>query len=142
MVLQDIGAGQGYLSRTLCHASRRPSLPSTSTALPTSAAIQVLAIDGSSTQIRGSQAFGEKASATSPITYLVQRIEGADSASEEISDWLATRGEGGPGIIIGLHACGKLTDDTVGMFLKSDGLKGLVVVGCKFKHVQGQLAEH
>jgi len=34
-------------------------------------------------------------------------------------------------MIIGLHACGKLTDDTIGMFLRNERLKGLVVVGCE-----------
>lgn len=125
-VVQDIGAGQGYLSRTLCHRPDRPASPPVASPPP----IQVLAIDGSPTQIRGSQAFGDKASTASPITYLVQRIEGADSASSEISSWLTTRGDG-RGIIIGLHACGKLTDDTIGMFLRTEGIKGLVVVGCE-----------
>jgi hypothetical protein len=99
--------------------------------------MQILAIDGSPTQIQGSQFFGQKTASTSPITYLVQRIEGAGSASDEITSWLGPRNDG-RGMIIGLHACGKLTDDTIGMFLKTEALKALVVVGCESQYRGGR----
>ncbi|KAL7417199.1 methyltransferase domain-containing protein [Mrakia frigida] len=133
----DIGAGQGYLSRTLSlttsSSQTQPSSPASS--------LQLLAIDASSTQILGSQTFGSKPSSSpSAITYLVQKIEGAHSASKEIETWLGPNEEE-EGLIIGLHACGKLTDDTIGMFLRNGRLKGLVVVGCCYHHLRSGTGE-
>jgi hypothetical protein len=63
------------------------------------------------------------------ITYLVRRIEHPASAHDEVSAWLQERGD--RGMLIALHACGKLTDDALGMFVAEEGLRAVVIVGCE-----------
>lgn len=62
----------------------------------------------------------------SQITYLPAFIRSSRSAQAEIEAWLGAD----DALVIGLHCCGCLTDDILGMFTQTERIRGAVVAGC------------
>lgn len=113
----DMGSGQGYLSITLAHLF--PEL-------------QVLAIDGSDSQIAGSQDFAT-ALGVPPrrLTHMAHWIDGTSALAHRIQDWAA----GEKCILVGLHACGNLSEHMVRYFTTMPCMDALAVVGCCYNHI-------
>jgi SAM-dependent methyltransferase len=115
----DIGSGQGYLSLTLAAAC----------------GLRVLAIDGSSKQIAGSQAAARQAGLTEGdnITHLTRFVTGANS--NELSAEIATWASGGACLLTGLHACGSLSEHMLRLSTSVPNISHLAVVGCCYNHI-------
>ncbi|OAR00372.1 hypothetical protein LLEC1_05374 [Akanthomyces lecanii] len=113
----DMGSGQGYLSISLAHLF--PDL-------------QVLAIDGSASQITGSQSFADSLGIPhSRLTHMVHWIDGSSALADKVADWAA--GDGC--ILVGLHACGNLSEHMIRYFATMPSLDALAVVGCCYNHI-------
>ena len=84
-----------------------------------------LAIDGAEAQLAGSQRLSPELA--HQITYLPAFIRSSASAKAEIEAWLGDE----DALVIGLHCCGCLTDDILGMFIRTERIKGAVVAACK-----------
>jgi len=114
----DIGSGQGYLSLTLAACGLR-----------------VLAIDGSSKQIAGSQAAARQFGLIEghQITHLTRFVTGADGVGAEIETWAA----GEQCLLTGLHACGSLSEHMIRLATSSQlsCISHLAVVGCCYNHI-------
>ncbi|KAK3179208.1 hypothetical protein K4F52_009328 [Lecanicillium sp. MT-2017a] len=113
----DMGSGQGYLSISLAYLF--PSL-------------EVLSIDGSESQVTGAKAF--VASLGIPETrvkHLVRWIDGSPALSEEITVWA----EGDQCMLVGLHACGNLSEHMLRYFTTTPCITELAVVGCCYNHI-------
>jgi hypothetical protein len=115
----DIGSGQGYLSLTLAAAC----------------GLRVLAIDGSSKQIAGSQAAARQAGLTEgdQITHLTRFVTGTDAIGAEIETWAA----GEKCLLTGLHACGSLSEHMIRLASSAmvPCISHLAVVGCCYNHI-------
>jgi hypothetical protein len=106
-----------YLSRTLAEVHK----------------FDVLAIDGQESQIKGSQQFAaciDDLVDSGRIQHLVKRIDSGDLP--EFSSWAGDE----DAMVIALHACGSLTDDSLRIFLQNDRLRGCAVVGCCYNHIR------
>ncbi|KAJ4416406.1 hypothetical protein N0V82_006748 [Gnomoniopsis sp. IMI 355080] len=133
----DMGSGQGYLSVTLAHLF--PSL-------------RILAIDGSASQVAGSKAFaasvgipeGKGGGGGDRLTHLVRYID-IDNGSAlqplaaEMAAW-ASGGGGGGGqqkkcMLVGLHACGRLSEHMLRYFDMCPFITHLGAVGCCYNHI-------
>ncbi|KAM3537486.1 hypothetical protein ARSEF1564_009588 [Beauveria bassiana] len=116
----DMGSGQGYLSISLAYLF--PEL-------------QVLAIDGSESQIAGSQAFAESLGIPhSRLTHTVHWIDGSSLLADKVQEWAA----GEKCILVGLHACGNLSEHMIRYFAATPCLDALAVVGCCYNHIVPQ----
>jgi hypothetical protein len=115
----DIGSGQGYLSLTLAAAC----------------GLQVLAIDGSSKQVEGSQAAARQAGLTEGdnITHLTRFVTGANSHA--LSAEIATWAQGDKVLLTGLHACGSLSEHMLRLATTVPCITRLAVVGCCYNHI-------
>lgn len=113
----DVGSGQGYLSLTLAAAC----------------GLRVLAIDGSSKQIRGSQAAAQNAGLTEgdQITHLTGFVTSTDQIGAEIETWAA----GENCLLTGLHACGSLSEHMIRLSTTVPCISRLAVVGCCYNHI-------
>jgi hypothetical protein len=115
----DVGSGQGYLSLTLA----------------ASCGLEVLAIDGSESQIRGSQAAARQGGLVegAQITHLVRYVTSATSSTlgEEISSWA----NGDKVLLTGLHACGSLSEHMLRLSTSVAAISYIAVVGCCFNHI-------
>jgi hypothetical protein len=115
----DIGSGQGYLSLTLAAAC----------------GLRVLAIDGSSKQIAGSQAAARQAGLTEgdQITHLTRFVTGTHVIGAEIETWAA----GEKCLLTGLHACGSLSEHMIRLASSAmvPCISHLAVVGCCYNHI-------
>jgi hypothetical protein len=115
----DVGSGQGYLSLTLA----------------ASCGLKVLAIDGSETQIAGSQAAAREAGLVEgeSITHLVRYItsETTPTLGHEISTWA----NGEKVLLTGLHACGSLSEHMLRLSTSVPAISYIAVVGCCFNHI-------
>ncbi|CAG9941822.1 unnamed protein product [Clonostachys rosea f. rosea IK726] len=88
----DMGSGQGYLSVSLAHLFPH---------------LKILAIDGSASQIAGSQEFANSLGIPdSKLAHLVHWIDGSSNLAHRIEDWA----DGQKCMLVGLHACGNLSD--------------------------------
>ncbi|ATY65718.1 RNA small subunit methyltransferase [Cordyceps militaris] len=113
----DMGSGQGYLSITLAYLF--PDL-------------QVLAIDGSETQVTGSQAFADTLGISHDrLTHMVHWIDGSSTLADKVRDWSA----GEKCILVGLHACGNLSEHMIRYFATGHCMDALAVVGCCYNHI-------
>ncbi|CAN8097110.1 unnamed protein product [Discula destructiva] len=113
----DMGSGQGYLSITL--ASLFPDL-------------RVLAIDGSESQIAGSEAFAASLGVPeSRITHLTRYIDGSASLAAEMETWA----DGQKCMLVGLHACGNLSEHMLRYFQMCPFITQLGAVGCCYNHI-------
>lgn len=113
----DMGSGQGYLSNTLAYLF--PSL-------------RVLAIDGSESQIAGSKAFATSLGITEDrVQHLVRYIDGSMTLASEIDAW--ARGQ--KCLLVGLHACGNLSEHMLRYFATCLPITHLAAVGCCYNHI-------
>lgn len=113
----DMGSGQGYLSNTLAYLF--PSL-------------RVLAIDGSESQIAGSKAFAASLRITEDgIQHLVRYIDGSMALASEIDAWAS----GERCLLVGLHACGNLSEHMLRYFATCPSITHLAAVGCCYNHI-------
>lgn len=110
----DLGAGQGYLSRTLAILHR----------------LRVLAVDGSEVQTCGAKRFDEHALKGSNDRSLVEHVTDMVTP-ENVSTLLGRyRQEEEPWLVCGLHACGDLSSLMLRLFATSSDIRCLVNVGC------------
>ncbi|KKY35309.1 putative c6 transcription factor [Diaporthe ampelina] len=113
----DMGSGQGYLSNTLAYLF--PSL-------------RVLAIDGSESQIAGSKAFATSLGITRDrIQHLVRYIDGSKTLTSEIDAWAG----GQKCLLVGLHACGILSEHMLRYFATCLSITHLAAIGCCYNHI-------
>ncbi|KAK7990046.1 hypothetical protein PG989_010361 [Apiospora arundinis] len=114
----DIGSGQGYLSVALAHLY--PEL-------------RVLAIDGSESQIAASSSFAETLGVPKDkITHLVRYV---DRKTPALVDEMAAWADGQDCILVGLHACGQLSEHMLRYFIQLPFIKSLAAVGCCYNHI-------
>lgn len=113
----DMGSGQGYLSNTLAYL-----FPS----------FRVLAIDGSESQVAGSKAFATSLGVTEDrIQHLVRYIDGSPELASEIDAWAS----GQRCLLVGLHACGNLSEHMLNYFATCLSITHLAAVGCCYNHI-------
>ncbi|OAA53548.1 RNA small subunit methyltransferase [Cordyceps fumosorosea ARSEF 2679] len=113
----DMGSGQGYLSISLAYLF--PEL-------------QVLAIDGSESQVAGSQAFTDSLGISNRrLTHMVHWIDGSSALADKVQAWSA----GERCILVGLHACGNLSEHMIRYFAEISCIDALAVVGCCYNHI-------
>ncbi|KAF7731670.1 hypothetical protein EC973_008840 [Apophysomyces ossiformis] len=110
----DLGAGQGYLSRTLAFQHQ----------------MNVLAVDASEIQTCGAKRFDEKAAkalALSTELHHITETMTPENASDILSKW---SNSGEAWLVCGLHACGDLSSLMLRLFAESKELRAVVNVGC------------
>lgn len=114
----DIGSGQGYLSLTLAAVCK----------------FKVLAIDGSAKQIQGSKAASCAAGLTEgvEITHIVRFIDGNGQMVQELQAWC----QGEPSMLVGLHACGSLSEHMIRLFTATTEITQLAFAGCCYNHIK------
>lgn len=113
----DMGSGQGYLSISLAYVF--PEL-------------QVLAIDGSESQVAGSQAFADTLGIPQTrLQHMVHWIDGSSALADKVNTWAA----GEQCILVGLHACGNLSEHMIRYFATMPCMDALAVVGCCYNHI-------
>jgi hypothetical protein len=113
----DMGSGQGYLAITLAHLFPH---------------LKILAIDGSETQMKGSQAFAASLKIPSgALTHTVHWIDGSPALGTEIENWA----KGEKCILVGLHACGSLSEHMLRYFGTIPCIEALAVIGCCYNHI-------
>ncbi|TWU72854.1 hypothetical protein ED733_002993 [Metarhizium rileyi] len=113
----DMGSGQGYLSITLAYLF--PSL-------------RCLSIDGSESQVAGSQAFATSLGIPdNRLRQVVQWIDGSSALASMIEDWA----QGESCMLVGLHACGNLSEHMLRYFAAVPCIEALAVVGCCYNHI-------
>ncbi|KAK8054956.1 hypothetical protein PG993_000183 [Apiospora rasikravindrae] len=120
----DIGSGQGYLSVTLAHLN--PEL-------------RVLAIDGSETQIAASKLSAATLGIPQEkLTHLVRYVDRKTPAlAEEMEAWA----DGQKCILVGLHACGQLSEHMLRYFTQLPFIDSLAAVGCCYNHIVPRSSE-
>lgn len=113
----DIGSGQGYLSLILAAVC----------------GLKVLAIDGSSKQIEGSKSAARRAGLTEgqDITHCVRFVDGSGRVSQDVQTWC----QGEPCMLVGLHACGSLSEHMIRLFTTTPDIKALAFAGCCYNHI-------
>lgn len=113
----DMGSGQGYLSISLAYLF--PGL-------------QCLAIDGSESQVAGSRSVATSLGIPEHrLEQIVHWIDGAPSLASRIEDWA----DGESCMLVGLHACGSLSEHMIRYFATVPCIEALAVVGCCYNHV-------
>ncbi|KAF6811312.1 hypothetical protein CMUS01_13294 [Colletotrichum musicola] len=113
----DMGSGQGYLSVALAYLF--PEL-------------RVLAIDGSESQIAASKACAASLEVPdSRIQHLVRHIDGTPPLAKEIAAWAV----GERCMLVGLHACGNLSEHMLRYFIATPFITCLGAVGCCYNHI-------
>ncbi|KAI0123625.1 methyltransferase domain-containing protein [Xylariales sp. AK1849] len=113
----DMGSGQGYLSLTLAYLF--PSL-------------RILAIDGSESQITGSKEFAASLGISGDrVKHLVRYIDGTAPLAAEMEVWAG----GKSCMLIGLHACGRLSEHMLRYFATLPFITSLAAVGCCYNHI-------
>ncbi|KAK1982967.1 methyltransferase domain-containing protein [Colletotrichum cereale] len=113
----DMGSGQGYLSVSL--AFLFPSL-------------RILAIDGSAAQIAASEAAAASLGIPGPrIRHMRRYIDGTAPLAAEIAAWAG----GEKCMLVGLHACGNLSEHMLRYFATVPFITRLGAVGCCYNHI-------
>lgn len=113
----DMGSGQGYLSVSL--AFLFPEL-------------RILAIDGSETQLAASQA---AATGLGISEHRIQHLQRFINGSAILSSEMATWSGGERCMLVGLHACGNLSEHMLRYFATVPFITQLGVVGCCYNHI-------
>ncbi|KAG6033870.1 hypothetical protein E4U41_006779 [Claviceps citrina] len=120
----DMGSGQGYLSISL--ASLFPQL-------------RILCIDGSQSQIAGSQSFAASLGIPeSRLQAMVHWIDGTPALAARIEEWAS----GEKCMLVGLHACGSLTEHALRYFATIPCVDALAVIGCCYNHITPRSPSH
>ncbi|KAH7021512.1 methyltransferase domain-containing protein [Microdochium trichocladiopsis] len=127
----DMGSGQGYLCVSLAYLFPH---------------LRILAIDGSETQLAASRAAAASLGVPEQrIQHLRRFIEGgggrsssssssasaASSLTEEMAAWAA----GEKCMLVGLHACGNLSEHMLRFFVEAPFITCLGTVGCCYNHI-------
>ncbi|KAH8660074.1 methyltransferase domain-containing protein [Xylariales sp. PMI_506] len=113
----DMGSGQGYLSVALAYLF--PSL-------------HVLAIDGSESQVAGSKSFAASLGIDeTKLCHLVRYIDGTAPLVAEMAAWAG----GQRCMLVGLHACGQLSEHMLRYFTTLPWIALLGAVGCCYNHI-------
>ncbi|CDW51804.1 Methyltransf 32 domain containing protein [Trichuris trichiura] len=112
----DAGSGKGHLSRLLHEVY----------------GLKVIAVDCNDAVVSRSRVIdlkrvNKKLSTDSPIVHLVQRLTK--------QGWLDSLSKSEPLALIGLHACGHLSEHLIREFVVSDRCKLLLSVGCCYMHL-------
>lgn len=123
--IMDLGAGQGYLSRSLAYRSD----------------LKVLAVDSSDVQTCGAKRFDEriiKHLKKSDVLQLhhVNEFITPENASTILSRWSQVQNE--KWLLCGLHTCGDLASMILRLFSSSDEMSCLVNVGCCYHFLTEQ----
>lgn len=120
----DMGSGQGYLSLSLAYLF--PEL-------------HVLAIDGSERQIAASRAAAaELGIGEARIQHLVRYVDGTSPLVADVADWV----KGSGCMLVGLHACGNLSEHMIRYFTTVPFITHLGAVGCCYNHVVPRSPAH
>ncbi|KAH8895196.1 hypothetical protein GQ53DRAFT_714806 [Thozetella sp. PMI_491] len=120
----DMGSGQGYLSVSLAYLFPQ---------------LRVLAIDGSKSQVAGSQAFAASLGLSeSRLRHVVHWIDGTSTLDTMIEEWA------GPEkcMLVGLHACGSLAEHMIRYFTTVPSIVSLAAIGCCYNHIVARSASH
>ncbi|KAF4922492.1 Protein RRNAD1 [Colletotrichum viniferum] len=112
----DMGSGQGYLSVSLAYLY--PNL-------------RVLAIDGSESQIAASRSCAASLGIEDRIQHLLRYIDGTGPLADEIAAWAG----GEKCMLVGLHACGNLSEHMLRYFTTIPFIEVLGAVGCCYNHI-------
>lgn len=113
----DMGSGQGYLSVSLAYLYPR---------------LKVLSIDGSDSQVAGSRALAASLGIPEErITHMVRWIDGSLDLAAEIEAWAGQE----TCMLVGLHACGNLSEHMIRFFTNVRQIEALAVVGCCYNHI-------
>lgn len=113
----DMGSGQGYLSVTLAHLF--PNL-------------RILAIDGSESQVAGSKVFAATLNIPeSRLQHLVRYVDGGAALAREMQAWAGDC----KCMLVGLHACGRLSEHMLRYFVACPFITQLAAVGCCYNHI-------
>ncbi|KAI8235445.1 Protein RRNAD1 [Colletotrichum sp. SAR 10_96] len=112
----DMGSGQGYLSVSLAYLY--PNL-------------HVLAIDGSESQIAASTSCAASLGIEDRIQHLLRYIDGTGPLADEIAAWAG----GEKCMLVGLHACGNLSEHMLRYFTTIPFIEVLGAVGCCYNHI-------
>ncbi|KAI9488371.1 methyltransferase domain-containing protein [Zychaea mexicana] len=114
--IMDLGAGQGYLSRTLAFQHK----------------LHVLAVDGSEVQTCGAKWFDQRALRSRPsdgeLNHVTDMVT-PENVSTLLARW-SKQQEDEKWLVCGLHACGDLSSLMLRLFIKSNAITSLVNVGC------------
>lgn len=112
----DIGSGQGYLSLILAAVCN----------------LQVLAIDGSAKQIAGSKATAALLGVDeTKLSHLERMVDGTEALAREMSEWAKDE----KCMLVGLHACGSLSEHMIRYFARLPFITHLSVAGCCYNHI-------
>ncbi|OHE99014.1 hypothetical protein CORC01_05704 [Colletotrichum orchidophilum] len=113
----DMGSGQGYLSVALAYLF--PDL-------------HVLAIDGSASQIAASKACAASLGIPeSRIQHMRRYIDGTPPLAAELAAWAGEE----RCMLVGLHACGNLSEHMLRYFTTVPFITSLGAVGCCYNHI-------
>ncbi|TDZ36672.1 Protein RRNAD1 [Colletotrichum spinosum] len=113
----DMGSGQGYLTLSLAYLF--PDL-------------RVLAIDGSESQMAASEACAASLGIPqSRIRHLRRYIDGSSPLIDEMAEWAS----GEKCMLVGLHACGNLSEHMLRYFTAVPFITRLGAVGCCYNHI-------
>ncbi|KAK2616389.1 hypothetical protein QQS21_000630 [Conoideocrella luteorostrata] len=113
----DMGSGKGYISISLAYLFPH---------------LRILSIDGSESQIAGSQSFATSLGISeSRLKHVVHWIDGSPALRARIEDWAG----GERCMLIGLHACGSLSEHMLRYFSTVTCIEALAVVGCCYNHI-------
>ncbi|KXJ93595.1 methyltransferase domain-domain-containing protein [Microdochium bolleyi] len=119
----DMGSGQGYLSVSL--AFLFPHL-------------RVLAIDGSESQLAASRSAATSLGISDYRIHHLQRfIDGSAALVDEMAAWSG----GGRCMLVGLHACGNLSEHMLRYFTTVPFITQLGAVGCCYNHIVPRSAD-
>ncbi|WQF89188.1 Putative Methyltransferase domain-containing protein [Colletotrichum destructivum] len=113
----DMGSGQGYLSVSL--AFLFPDL-------------RVLAIDGSESQLAASSAAAAGLGIPEGrIRHLRRYVDGTPPLAAEMAAWAG----GNRCMLVGLHACGNLSEHMLKYFTTASFITHLGAIGCCYNHI-------
>ncbi|GAB0138124.1 hypothetical protein EsDP_00006368 [Epichloe bromicola] len=120
----DMGSGRGYLSLSLAY-----SFPH----------LRILSIDGSQSQISGSRSLATSLGIPeSRLGTMVRWIDGSPALATEIEEWAG----GEKCMLVGLHACGSLTEHVLRYFAGVACIDAVAVVGCCYNHMVPRSPSH
>ncbi|KAG5981474.1 hypothetical protein E4U55_002897 [Claviceps digitariae] len=120
----DMGSGQGYLSINLAYLFPH---------------LRVLCIDGSQAQIAGSQSFASSLGIPeSRLKAMVRWIDGGPALAATLEEWA----DGEKCMLVGLHACGSLTEHMLRYFTTVACIDAIAVIGCCYNHIMPRSPSH
>ncbi|KAG5928070.1 hypothetical protein E4U42_001308 [Claviceps africana] len=120
----DMGSGQGYLSINLAYLFPH---------------LRLLCIDGSQSQVAGSQALARSLGIPeSRLKAMVRWIDGGPALAATIEEWA----DGEKCMLVGLHACGSLTEHMLRYFTTLRCVDAIAAIGCCYNHITPRSPSH